>query len=74
MSFFEKKMGIIATNSYLAAFSAGTFIGITSAYIFLRHRFHQPKEETWKNGMEERFEVRFVKTFLNALYRRFKMR
>lgn len=51
-------MGIISSNSYLAAFSAGTFIGITSAYVFLKFRF-KPKEEVWKNGMEERFEVRF---------------
>ncbi|KAJ8956066.1 hypothetical protein NQ318_016517 [Aromia moschata] len=48
-------MGIIASNSYLAVFSVGTLFGAASAYFVLRFRY-KPKEEIWKNGMEERFE------------------
>lgn len=50
-------MGIIASNSYLAMFSAGTVIGAASAYFTLKYRY-KPKEEIWKNEMEERYEVR----------------
>lgn len=48
-------MGIIASNSYLAVFSLGTFIGASSAYFLLR--FQNKNQKIWKDGMEERFEV-----------------
>ncbi|KAJ8910489.1 hypothetical protein NQ315_012336 [Exocentrus adspersus] len=48
-------MGIIPSTSYLAVFSAGTVIGAASAYFVLKFRY-KPKEEIWKNGMEERYE------------------
>lgn len=48
-------MGIIASNSYLAVFGLGTFVGASSAYFILRIK-KSPK--IWKDGMEERFEVR----------------
>nr|CAI5819021.1 unnamed protein product [Callosobruchus analis] len=48
-------MAVIASTTYLAVFSAGTFIGAASAYFLIRFR-HRPKNEIWKNGMEERYE------------------
>lgn len=58
-------MGIIASNSYLAVFSLGTFIGASSVYFILRLRF-SPK---WQDGMEERFEVNvpFIIKNLNVI-------
>ncbi|VEN52126.1 unnamed protein product, partial [Callosobruchus maculatus] len=50
-----KNMALIGSTTYLAIFSAGTFIGAASAYFLIRFR-HRPKNEIWKNGMEERYE------------------
>uniref|UniRef100_A0A6P7H9K7 peptidyl-tRNA hydrolase n=1 Tax=Diabrotica virgifera virgifera TaxID=50390 RepID=A0A6P7H9K7_DIAVI len=49
-------MGIIASNT-LTIFTAGTFVGMgaTYAYFILRCK-NKPKQEVWKNGMEERYE------------------
>ncbi|RZB39776.1 peptidyl-tRNA hydrolase 2, mitochondrial, partial [Asbolus verrucosus] len=48
-------MGIIASNAYLAIFSAGTVIGATSTYFLLKF-MKKSNQEIWKAGMEERFE------------------
>ncbi|CAH1134165.1 unnamed protein product [Ceutorhynchus assimilis] len=61
-------MGIIASNSYLAIFGAGTFVGAAWTYFILKlgasnwHRFRVKnssdgkKENFWDNGMEERYQ------------------
>ncbi|XP_060533250.1 probable peptidyl-tRNA hydrolase 2 [Cylas formicarius] len=51
-------MGIIASNSYLAAFSMGAFVGATSAYFLVKFRgVPKPKKDVvWQNGMEERYQ------------------
>lgn len=61
----KSSMGLIASNSYLAVFSAGTLIGAASTYYILklRHNWHKPKvkgDPVWSNGMEERYEVRRI--------------
>lgn len=47
-------MGIIASNAYLATFGAGTLIGGTALYIWLRIRDVIPSA----TPIEERYKVR----------------
>lgn len=47
-------MGIITSNSYLAALSIGTIIGASSTYFILK--FRNINQKIWEDGMEERFE------------------
>ncbi|ERL85015.1 peptidyl-tRNA hydrolase 2, mitochondrial isoform X1 [Dendroctonus ponderosae] len=54
-------MGMIASNAYLAAFSAGTVVGIASTYVFLKFRnnWHTQHENKVKQDpliMEEKYE------------------
>lgn len=49
-------MGLAVSNSFLAAFSAGTIFGITSTYFLIKFKNKDPLIPT-AVPIEERFEV-----------------
>ncbi|CAH1111779.1 unnamed protein product [Psylliodes chrysocephalus] len=55
--FSKRNMGTVTSSTYLTIFGAGTVLGATSVYFISKFR-HKPKEEIWKNGMEERYEFK----------------
>ncbi|XP_044763300.1 peptidyl-tRNA hydrolase 2, mitochondrial-like [Coccinella septempunctata] len=51
-------MGIVTSTSYLAVFSAGTLVGITSTLTLLKFlpRIRKKGYKQWEKGQEEKFE------------------
>lgn len=58
-------MGLVSSNIWLTAFSAGTIFGVTSTYLFIKfaRNIVVPKPIP----MEERFEVREFKISIRHL-------
>ncbi|CAH0548901.1 unnamed protein product [Brassicogethes aeneus] len=55
ITMYSDIMSIIATTSGVAIFTAGTCVGAVSA-IFLSKFRAKPKDQSWENGQEEKFE------------------
>lgn len=55
-------MGLITSTPYIAVFSAGTIVGITSTLTILKFlpKIRKKGYEKWEKGQEERFKVRII--------------
>ncbi|KAL1501317.1 hypothetical protein ABEB36_006660 [Hypothenemus hampei] len=49
-------MSLIAVNSHLTVFSAGTLVGALSTYLFLKYCRKIQWNSIWSEGMEERYK------------------